>query len=448
MLKESGIQAKYYIMQMVKPGHKDMMKLAREHSVVERDNGTFDASLLLQLLLIYAISSVSFRILSVCAFLIGFGDISDEALRKRFLKCSAWICALIQIQLDSVSLTPTIYFNNGQFMETCVIDASTIKQDGKNGKELRIHMCYNLTRGRMEEVIVADNHTAESAKAFTIKQGILYMGDAGYGKGVNIRIILPQGGNALFRFTPNHTKLAKDSKGKDIIDMEKLLKNAKPKTKTMTFHCFVHTARGKYVPIRVIAGRLPADKALLAKERKIKESRRRQSQIRDATLVYCQWVTLMTNLDDSYSAEKLLQLYRSRWQIELLFKRIKQFLAVQRIKKATLEHSKILILLWILIWSIVEKEVVETEIKLLNQDEDISLYSLWLMTSFEFNRLKTRINALWVSLYDSNIHLAHVYKKLRNHKSRRRNQYTHARFDPVFSVASLPQGLQPLAEVA
>jgi hypothetical protein len=323
-------------------------------------------------------------------------------------------------------------------MDVCVIDASTIKQEGKNGKELRVHMCYNLTQGRMEEVIVTDNHTAESAKTFTIKRDVLYMGDAGYGKGVNMGIILSQGGNALFRFTPNQTKLANDSKGKDIIDMAKLLKKAKPKTKTLTFHCFVHTAKGKYVPVRVIAGRLPADKALLAKERKLKESRRRQSQIRDATLVYCQWVTLMTNLDDSHSSEKLLELYRSRWQIELLFKRIKQFLGVQRIKKATLKHSKILILLWILIWSIVEKETSAAEIQLLNQDEDVSLYSLWIMTSFAFNRLKTWINSLWVFVYDSNAHLLLLYQKLRNHKSQRLNQYADSRFGHLLTLASHP----------
>ena len=437
MLNEYRKQAKDYIGRIASGGHGNLLGMAREHNVVERDNGTFEADLLLQLLLIYAISSVSFRVLSVCALLISFGNISDEALRKRFLKCGAWICALIQIQLDSVASTAPIYLHNGQAMEVCAIDASTVKQDGKNGKELRVHMCYSLTHGRMEEVIVTDSHTAESAKTFTIKRAVLYIGDAGYGKGVNIGIILSQDGNALFRFTPNHAKLSKDSKGKDIIDMAKLLKKAKQKAKTLTFNCFVHTAKGKYVPVRIIAGRLPADKALLAKERKMKESRRRQSQIRDETLVYCQWVTLMSNLDDSHGSEELLQLYRSRWQIELLFKRIKQFLCVQRIKKASMEHSKILILLWILIWSIVEREATEAEIQLFNKGEDLSLYSLWLMSSFAFNRLKTWINSLWVFAYDSNDHLILLYQKLRNHKSRRLNRYADFRFATTPALASL-----------
>jgi len=36
--------------------------------------------------------------------------------------------------------------------------------------------------------------------------------------------------------------------------------------------------------------------------------------------------------------------------------------------------------LWIFIWSIVEKEVSEAEFQLLEQDEDVSLYSLWLIS--------------------------------------------------------------------
>jgi len=33
----------------------------------------------------------------------------------------------------------------------------------------------------------------------------------------------------------------------------------------------------------------------------------------------------MTSLDERYNAKDILELYRARWQIELLFKRIKQF---------------------------------------------------------------------------------------------------------------------------
>ena len=36
----------------------------------------------------------------------------------------------------------------------------------------------------------------------------------------------------------------------------------------------------------------------------------------------------MTTLDDTHSADDILELYRFRWQIELAFKRLKQLLAL------------------------------------------------------------------------------------------------------------------------
>jgi hypothetical protein len=352
------------------------------------------------------------------------------------MKCGAWVCFLMQASLNSFSPQLLVFCHNGISMTVYLIDATTFKQVGKNGKELRVHMCYNLTKGCMEEIAVTDNHTAESVKSFTVKPGNLYMGDAGYGKGTNMELILEQGGYALFRITPNQVKLAKDDKGKVVINMETLLKKAKPKTKQLDFNCYIHTAHGRYVLVRIIASRLPADKALLAKERKIRESQKKQSQIKDATLVYCQWVILMTNVDQSHTAESLLKLYRSRWQIELLFKRIKQFLGIKRLRKASLEHSKLLVMIWILIWSAIEKQTLEVEVQLIEQGEDISLFSLWSVTALIFSRFEVMLNSLWAFAYNQTVQLTEVYRKLRNHKAKRRNQYAEFHFGDGLPINS------------
>jgi hypothetical protein len=434
ILKELKAQAQSYIDLMLKPLELDLEQSARKYKAIERDGETSNAKLLFQLLLIYAISSHSLRVLSVYGYMMGFANVTDEALRQRFAKCGAWVCALLQIQLASLAPMSQVLSHNGQSMQVYLIDATTFKQVGKKGKELRAHMCYNLTQGRMEEVVVTDNHTAENVKSYTIKPGNLYMGDAGYGKGVNMELVSEQGGYALFRITPNLVKLANDSKGKDVIDMEARLKKAKRKATQITIHCYVHTARGRYVPVRIIASRLPKDKALLAKERKMRASKKKQTQIKEATLVYCQWVILMTNVDDSHSAESLLRLYRSRWQIELLFKRIKQFLKVKRLRKASLEHSNLLVMLWMFIWSVVEKKTLEVEIQLMEQGEDLSLYSLWSATALSFSHFDVMLNSLWAFSYEHTVHLSDVYRKLRNHKSRRRNQYSDFRFPDGIAV--------------
>ena len=94
----------------------------------------------------------------------------------------------------------------------------------------------------------------------------LYIADAGYGKGSKYHDIVSRKGNVLFRFTPNLTKLCRDNKGQDTIDMEKELSAKKSiKKKLVDFTCFIHIGKGKYAPVRIIASRLPEDKLLLAR---------------------------------------------------------------------------------------------------------------------------------------------------------------------------------------
>ena len=90
----------------------------------------------------------------------------------------------------------------------------------------------------------------------------------------------------------------------------------------------------------------------------------------------------MTSLGESYSAEDILKLYRARWQVELLFKRIKQFFKVTKLRAATVQHSKVLILLWLIIWSLTERQVVAAEIYLKAKQADMSRFSPWAMCGF------------------------------------------------------------------
>ena len=401
---------------------------------IERTGDTSNAKLLLQLLLLYATSNLSLRAIAVCAYAMNAVNVSDEAWRQRFSKCGAWLFLLLHTALHSIAPPTLVFYYDGKTMQTYLLDTTTFKQVGKNGEELRVHLCYNLTKGAMEEVVVTDNHTAESTKHFTIKPGNLYMADAGYGKGVNMEYVSSRGGYALFRISPNLVQLCSDSKGKNRIDMEKKLKGKK---KLLNFQCFVHTSRGRYIPVRVMASKLPEDKALLAMERKRRNASKKQTQLKGETLVYCQWVILMTNVSENHTAKSLLQLYRSRWQIELLFKRIKQFFKIKRLKKANLQLSKILVMLWILIWSAIERKSLELEIRLLIQGEDMQRYSLWVPSMLLIKQFEAMLNALWAFFLDFSQDLSTLYRLMRNHKSRRRNQYAGFRFASPF-VTSLP----------
>jgi len=60
--------------------------------------------------------------------------------------------------------------------------------------------------------------------------------------------------------------------------------------------------------------------------------------------------------EEHWSDQQILQLYRARWHIELLFKRIKQLLKTQSLRCKTVATAKATITLLLLGWALLEEE--------------------------------------------------------------------------------------------
>jgi hypothetical protein len=311
-----------------------------------------------------------------------------------------------------------------------LIDGSIFMQAGnsdkKGGKSIRLHMCYNLTAGRMNSVLLTDNRTAESVHVCNINAGEIIIADAGFGKGKSLAHVVSLNADALFRATPSNLKLALDARGKVSLNMAEKLSTATENI--LDFCCFVHTENNKYHPVRVVASRLPEEKALLAKQRKKRYATKKQVKIKDETLLFAEWVFLITSLGDEYSPEQLLEMYRSRWQIELLFKRIKQSFNVQKLPPATLKHSAVMVTLWLILWALAEKQSLAIEMFLIDKETDMNKFSTWAMQSFLLFQLKAFISYLWASSISIDTDFCTVFQRLLNHHSRRRNHYAFFHF--------------------
>ena len=98
--------------------------------------------------------------------------------------------------------------------------------------------------------------------------------------------------------------------------------------------------------IRVIAGKLTEKQAEKARKRKKRTAVRKQKQITDDTLFCAGWMVVITSLGAGYCGEEILHLYRSRWQVELLFKRFKQNFFVTYLKAGSTSHAETEVLLW------------------------------------------------------------------------------------------------------
>lgn len=273
------------------------------------------------MLFLYACSNISFRILAAAAYVLGISDISDTAWRKHFSKSSHFLYEILHFQLSSF-FPKAEKSAFGKIKNVLLVDASVICQNGKKQEQQRIHMCYSLNHNRMYEVKVTDKHTAESLTHFSIKKDDLVMADAGYGTAHNYIYAQEQQADVILRITPKNFCLYDVDGNK--ISFVQILKIAEQKHQEMVDIYGFCKYRKKTAFVRVIAEKLPEEQAEKARKRKKRTASKKQQKITEDTLFCAGWIIVITSLGAEYCAEEIVYLYRSRWQVELLFKRFKQ----------------------------------------------------------------------------------------------------------------------------
>lgn len=179
------------------------------------------------------------------------------------------------------------------------------------------------------------------------------MADAGYGTAQNDIYAQEKDADVILRITPKNFCLYDADENK--ISIIQLLKDAEKnhqKIIDIFGFCKYKTKKGY---IRVIAEKLPKEKAGQARKRKKNTASRKQYKITKDTLFCSGWIVIITSLGIEYCAGEILYLYRSRWQVKLLFKRFKQNFSITALKAGNTSYAETEVLLWLIIWAISER---------------------------------------------------------------------------------------------
>lgn len=311
------IDSKYERLKQELPA--ELAELAREHKAFLRARKLKSVHDLLRAVLLYSIGDLSLR--EIAGWFTGRGQMmTDEALRGRLHACSDWLKALLVKMLPKVELPDR---DGGWKLIIC--DGSVLNGPGSKGVDYRFHLSFDPLDQKLDQLLLSDFRKGESLKNFQHSPNSLVMGDRGFAKAPAMIATRETGAHLLVRITPQYLIL-KDLNGHRL-DLVGQLERAQVESR-LSFEVFVEDAKsGQTIMAYVHAARLEEKAVNRARRRANRRARNQVGTIKKETLILSEWLLVLTTVaPDALPAETILELYRTRWQVELLIKRFKSLL--------------------------------------------------------------------------------------------------------------------------
>lgn len=395
---------------------KNLDETGARLGALQRKRGIQSVYDLLKIFFLYACSDLSFHVLATVACALRICSVSDTALRKRFSKAAPFLHEVLHAMLSGLFPHAEGSLPNG-VKNVLLVDASIIRQAGIRQEQERIHLCYSLNQNRIQQIKVTDHHTAESLSHFTFKKGDLVMADAGYGTAQNYIYAQEQYADVILRITPK-TFCLYNADGEKI-SLVSLLKQAEEQGKRLVDVFGLCRNKNKTGYVRIVAQKLPEEQAETSRKRKRRKASKNQKSITQDTLFCAGYIVVATTLGAEYSGEEILYLYRSRWQVELLFKRFKQNFSITAAKAGSKQYAETMILLQLIIWVITERQAFLCECCLKEKTkEEKNIFSTYENCKIAFGQVKTILCLSWGLFIDLT---NDEYVRFLSQKKRRRN---------------------------
>lgn len=311
---------------------REWEELARCHGAVERLRGFESVSNLLRTLLMHVGPGYSLRETVVRAKAAGLAEVSDVALLKRLQAAEHWwrqLCIELLAEMGVSAETAPVAGRRVR-----LVDATVVKEPGPTGSLWRLHYSLMLPSLECDYLELTPSEgvgSGERLDRFPAHAGELVLGDRAYIHPGAVGWAASRGVDLLIRYNSGALPL-KDRRGRAFPLLARLRRWNRV-GRCADWAVTVDTPQGR------IEGRLcvlrKSEQAAQRSQRKLRRrAQRNQMHVKDATLEYARYVMVWTSLSrQQATAEQVLELYRQRWQIELVFKRLKSLAQLGHLPK-------------------------------------------------------------------------------------------------------------------
>jgi len=279
---------------------------ARECGALVRCREVPDAQALLRLLLAYGATDLSLKDVAAWAAAAGVAQVSGPALFYRVRRAEAWLSALLADVLEQ-----DVAVAEGPRLPVRIVDATVLTGPGSVGTDWRAHVMGDPRTGGFSAVELSDASGGESFSRYTVSRGDVVLGDRAYGRAAGIAGLHEQGAFVVARLIPQAIRLCTPERtilrcadrepqvGPTGVSSWDILLPVPPQRPSADHGSWRLAQARDWIPARLLAAR---------------------PMLQDVI-----WI-LTTLPADQATGAQVMDLYRVRWQVELLFKRLKSLL--------------------------------------------------------------------------------------------------------------------------
>lgn len=280
----------------------DLEQSARRDGAMERGRGVPDARSLVRLVLAYALSGLSMKDVAAWAAAGKVAEISGPGLFYRLREAEKWLGNLLAATLQEE--VPRA----GCGLRLTVVDATVVNGPGARGTRWRAHARIDPCTGTLCSVKLTGAEGGEGYGHHPVEAGEVVLGDRAYATARGLHKVRQAGAHVVARINPHTLRVC--GAGREVLKLRRMEGNVPvagaiefdilvpipPVRTTRSHRSWLLERASDWVGARAVAGRTRGGEVI--------------------------WV-LTTLPRELAGPGVILDLYRIRWQVEMLFKRLK-----------------------------------------------------------------------------------------------------------------------------